>query len=69
MPFGDNDARVRLRANGTDFIKRGTFEQLFGCETAKSISTAYEEQLFDGKDRHDWTRPSSNDAKRIAAYL
>jgi hypothetical protein len=53
MAFGDNDARVRLGANGADLIMRRPFEQLFGGQTAQSVSTANEEQLFSRGDCYD----------------
>jgi hypothetical protein len=43
MSFRDNDAGIGLRANGANLIVRRTFEQLFGRQTAQSVSTANEE--------------------------
>jgi hypothetical protein len=53
MPFRDNDARVGLRAYGANLIMRRSFEQLFGRQTAQSVSAANEEQFFSRRRCHE----------------
>lgn|GEM_PF-6066599 len=43
VTFRDDNARVGLRANGANLIVTRIFEQLFGCKTAQSVTTAHEE--------------------------